>query len=62
MNFVYNMQPYYDIENLNTYPSVNPSTESGQQMMDAGEGLSAKPQNRLTIDNLNLTIALLNLK
>jgi len=37
MNFWYNMQPYYDIENLNTYPSVNPSTESGQQLMDAGE-------------------------
>jgi len=36
MNFWYNMQPYYDIENLNTYPSVNPSTESGQQLMDAG--------------------------
>lgn len=36
MNFWYNMQPYYDIENLNTYPSVNPATEKGQQLMDAG--------------------------
>ena len=22
MNYWYNMQPYYDIENINTYPSV----------------------------------------
>ena len=36
MNFWYNMQPFYDIENLNTYPSVNPKTERGQQLMDAG--------------------------
>jgi len=36
MNFWYNMQPYYDIENLNTYPSVNPAREKGQQLMDAG--------------------------
>jgi len=36
MNFSINMQPYYDIENLNTYPSVSPSREKGQQLMDAG--------------------------
>lgn len=30
------MQPYYDIENLNTYPSINPAQEKGQQYMDAG--------------------------
>jgi len=36
MNFWYNMQPFYDIENLNTYPSVNPAREKGQQLMDAG--------------------------
>lgn len=35
-NFWYNMQPFYDIENLNTYPSVNPARERGQQLMDAG--------------------------
>merc|ERR1719389_812513 len=29
MNFWYNMQPYYDIENLNTYPNVNPAKEKG---------------------------------
>jgi hypothetical protein len=36
MNFWYNMQPFYDIENLNTYPSVDPSKDKGQQLMDAG--------------------------
>jgi hypothetical protein len=36
MNFWYNMQPFYDIENLNTYPNINPSAEKGQQLMDAG--------------------------
>jgi len=36
MNFWYNMQPFYDIQNLNTYPSVNPARERGQQLMDAG--------------------------
>jgi len=35
-NFWYNMQPFYDIENLNTYPNVNPAKEKGQQLMDAG--------------------------
>mmetsp|Transcript_8496 Transcript_8496/g.20285 ORF Transcript_8496/g.20285 Transcript_8496/m.20285 type:complete len:291 (-) Transcript_8496:69-941(-) len=36
MNFWYNMQPFYDIENLNTYPNVDPSVDRGQQRMDAG--------------------------
>mmetsp|Transcript_35044 Transcript_35044/g.78563 ORF Transcript_35044/g.78563 Transcript_35044/m.78563 type:complete len:290 (-) Transcript_35044:72-941(-) len=36
MNYWYNMQPYYDIENINTYPAVNPAREKGQQLMDAG--------------------------
>ena len=36
MNFWFNMQPFYDIENLNTYPSVNPASETGQRLMDAG--------------------------
>merc|ERR1719171_3468930 len=37
MNFFYNMQPFYDIENLNTYPGVNPTQDKGQQLMDAGK-------------------------
>jgi len=36
MNFHYTMKTFYDIENLNTYPSVNPSVEPGQQLMDVG--------------------------
>jgi len=36
LNFWYNMQPYYDIQNLNTYPSVSPASMRGQQLMDAG--------------------------
>jgi len=36
LNFWTYMQPYYDIDHLNNYPSVDPSTEKGQQLMDAG--------------------------
>jgi len=36
LNFWYNMQPHYDMLNLNTYPSVNPAIEKGQQLMDSG--------------------------
>merc|ERR1740117_1224213 len=36
MNYWMNMQPYYDVDNLNTYPSIYPAHEKGQQMMDAG--------------------------
>jgi hypothetical protein len=36
LNYSYNMQPYYDMDNLNTYPSVNPAAEKGQALMDAG--------------------------
>jgi hypothetical protein len=35
VNFTTNMQPYYDILNLNYYPSVDPST-SGESTIDAG--------------------------
>lgn len=36
INFWYNMQPYFDMQNLNTYPAVNPSVERGAQLMDSG--------------------------
>mmetsp|Transcript_58473 Transcript_58473/g.128198 ORF Transcript_58473/g.128198 Transcript_58473/m.128198 type:complete len:299 (+) Transcript_58473:117-1013(+) len=36
MNFWGNMQPFYDIEKLNTYPNVNPGIDRGGQRMDAG--------------------------
>lgn len=36
MNYWYNMHTFYDLGNLNTYPSVSPQREKGQQLMDAG--------------------------
>jgi len=36
MNYSFNMQPFYDIQNLNTYPNVNPAYLRGQQLMDGG--------------------------
>jgi len=36
LNYWYNMHTFYDLENLNTYPSVSPAREKGQQLMDAG--------------------------
>jgi len=35
-NFNGNMKPFYDIRQLNVYPSVEPSKYGGQQLMDAG--------------------------
>jgi hypothetical protein len=35
-NFWENMQPYYDLQNLNDYSGVDPTRMRGQQMMDAG--------------------------
>jgi len=59
MNFCYNMQPFYDIENLNTYPSVNPAREKGGQLMDAGrvyfaDGTGLDMQKAMGFKNLDL--------
>ena len=59
LNFWYYMQPYYDIENLNTYPSVNPAREKGQQLMDAGrvyfaDGTSLDMKKAMAFKNLDL--------
>jgi len=59
MNFWYNMQPFYDIENLNTYPSVNPAREKGQQLMDAGrvyfaDGTGLDMRRAMGFKNLDL--------
>lgn len=35
-NYKVNLVPYMDVQRLNTYPSVNPATDSGQAMMDGG--------------------------
>jgi len=36
-NFWQNMQPYYDLRNLNEYYDVDPARMRGEQMMDAGQ-------------------------
>jgi hypothetical protein len=36
MNFSHNMVPFYDVQNLNFYQSVNPQTTKGQSLMDMG--------------------------
>jgi len=36
LNYFYNMQPFYDVNTLNSYVSVDPSKMPGQQVMDAG--------------------------
>merc|ERR1719456_1812230 len=40
MNFWYNMQPYYDILNLNTYPSVDPPLTRGRCLWTPGGSTS----------------------
>lgn len=36
INYMKHTQPYYDVSNLETYPSVDPASMRGQQLMDAG--------------------------
>lgn len=59
INFFNNMEPYYDISNLNTYPNVDPSRMRGQQLMDAGrimfsEGSKLDLQRSMGFRNLEL--------
>lgn len=35
-NFHFNMRPFYDVRQLNVYPSVDTAKYSGQSLMDAG--------------------------
>lgn len=46
LNYYYNMEPFYDTSNLNSYPSVDPSRMPGQQVMDAGQ-MTFVPGSRL---------------
>jgi len=48
MNFNRNMQPYYDIMNLNSYPAVDVTKMRGQQVMDAGR-MVFKPRSQLEL-------------
>lgn len=36
MNYKYNMELFYSIETMNTYPNVNAAQAKGEQLMDAG--------------------------
>lgn len=59
INFTYNMQPYYDVLNLSSYPSVNPAKEKGQQLMDGGrvyftEGSVLDRTKSMSFKNLDL--------
>jgi len=36
LNYRLNLLPYYEIDSLNTYPSVDPANDYGQMLMDAG--------------------------
>jgi len=36
MNYWFNSQPFYDIQTMNAYWAVDPSTSHGKQLMDAG--------------------------
>eukprot|EP00928_Gymnodinium_smaydae_P021670 TRINITY_DN18480_c3_g1_i1.p1 TRINITY_DN18480_c3_g1~~TRINITY_DN18480_c3_g1_i1.p1 ORF type:complete len:309 (-),score=49.95 TRINITY_DN18480_c3_g1_i1:100-1026(-) len=47
-NFAHNMQPYYDVMNLNVYPSVDPGSFKGQQLMDAGR-IIFTPESKLDL-------------
>lgn len=49
-NFAHNMQPFYDVMNLNVYPSVDPSTFKGQQLMDAGR-IIFTPESKLDLQH-----------
>lgn len=40
-NYYYNMEPFYGTLNMNNYPSIDPSRDSGSQLSDAGIGFFA---------------------
>lgn len=48
INYYSHMEPFYDTSNLNSYPSVDPATMPGQQVMDAGQ-MSFVPGTKLDL-------------
>jgi len=59
INFTFYMQPYYDVLNLSSYPSVNPALEKGQHLMDGGrvyftEGSVLDLTKSMSFKNLDL--------
>jgi hypothetical protein len=58
MNYSSNMEPFYNIDNLNTYPAVSPAGDKGQQLMDAGrvyftEGTTLDVNKAISFKNLD---------
>jgi len=47
-NFGRNMQPFYDVISMNSYPAVDPVTMHGNQLMDAGQ-MVFKPGSQLDL-------------
>lgn len=59
LNYWMNMQPFYDLDNLNSYFGVNPATAKGQEKMDAGrivfkEGTELDLRKSIGFKNENL--------
>lgn len=59
MNFRANLAPFAELSTLNSYPSVNPAHERGQQLMDAGrvyftEGTGLDISKSMSFKNLDL--------
>mmetsp|Transcript_36766 Transcript_36766/g.88406 ORF Transcript_36766/g.88406 Transcript_36766/m.88406 type:complete len:283 (-) Transcript_36766:57-905(-) len=57
MNFWYNLQPYYHMITLNTYPDVDPAEDRGDAMLDAGRvyfapGTRVDPSKAMGFKNL----------
>eukprot|EP00933_Yihiella_yeosuensis_P022096 TRINITY_DN173_c0_g1_i1.p1 TRINITY_DN173_c0_g1~~TRINITY_DN173_c0_g1_i1.p1 ORF type:complete len:342 (+),score=58.76 TRINITY_DN173_c0_g1_i1:120-1145(+) len=57
-NFAANMQPYYDLMNLESYVGVNPAQMRGQELMDAGKvefakGVKLDTKNAIGFKNLD---------
>jgi len=47
-NFAHNMQPFYDVTAMNSYPAIDPATMHGNQLMDAGR-MVFKPGSQLDL-------------
>jgi len=67
MNYHYNMDPYYTVIHLNSYPSLDPSAVNGQEIMDAGRvyftdgtGLDTKKAMSFQQDDLYCVVPIVN--
>lgn len=59
MNYFYNTMIFHDLENLNTYPDIDPSKHKGEEIMDAGrifftEGSKLDFEKGMSFKNLDV--------